>query len=370
MLVRGFKSLFCMFIICSLIMFLMPGYSFGTVIFEDNFDTQTNWQPHTLSNDTSPGGTSIECNTPGQICTPLPPTGWSYYRSTGFWWDSLYKDTIRITNQTGRGGSGKAYIVYNESNPGGSGDGWGADGQLEKLLSQDYPELYIRAWIYYQPGWQWNTGDDMMIKTLRVGHYNGTGNVFLNFTGGSNAPIFFYDFKHSNTWGTRYMTACRCEPKATNYYCNQGGGCDADGYYLPGQGTTPNPTSPGEPADGSWHCFEIHVKLNTYTGGVFNSDGIEEIYYDGQPLVQRTNIRWLGTGSDPNLGWNFVSLGGNAYNQFSAVENKAEQWYAIDDLVVSTSYIGPNYVIGGGSHDPDITPPVDPKGLAYRNNLY
>lgn len=32
--------------------------------------------------------------------------------------------------------------------------------------------------------------------------------------------------------------------------------------------------------------------------------------------------------------------------------DRAEQWYAIDDVVVSTSYIGPDYVIGG-----DVTAP-------------
>jgi len=60
------------------------------------------------------------------------------------------------------------------------------------------------------------------------------------------------------------------------------------------------------------------------------------------------------------VGWNMVSLGGNAFNLFSDTANKAEQWYALDDVVVSTEYLGPGYVIGSL----DATAPASPTGLS------
>ncbi len=50
-------------------------------------------------------------------------------------------------------------------------------------------------------------------------------------------------------------------------------------------------------------------------------------------------------------------------NMFTDVENKGEQWYAIDDVVVSTTPIQEDYQLGeGGQEDPPPQPetPVEP----------
>lgn len=115
---------------------LIPSVCTAGVIFEDNFDTQADWQPRPATNDASPGGATAGCDFNTANCTWPIPTGWNYFRSTGLWWGPTYPDTIRIKSTAddgtivGRGGAGKAFVVYNESNSGASGDGWGADGQL------------------------------------------------------------------------------------------------------------------------------------------------------------------------------------------------------------------------------------------------
>lgn len=377
-----------MFVLCT----VNADISDAKVIFEENFNNLDDWQPRAATNDVA--GT-VSCSLPDTVCTTLPPANWSFFRGTGLWWGPNYNDTVRITSQAGRGGSGKSFIVYNEANIGASGDGWGADGQLSKYFAQDYPELYIRAWTYYQPGWQWPSIDDMIVKTLRADHYTGTGEFYTNFSGGNNAPIALYYFKYSNTYGTQFTLNTRCEPKATNYNCSPA--YNPTPLTLPLKGTTYKPNEVGEPADGTWHRIDLHIKMNTYSNGAFNSDGVLESWYDGTLVQSKSDLRWLDTGSNPNWGWNAVSLGGNAYNSFSdnwvtgknyiigdrinfsgyvfvctqnhtfsnstkpslfstsAYWNKIEivkdrpieQWYAIDDVVISTTTIPQDYVIGG-----------------------
>lgn len=337
------KILFVVIIGAGLLSF---GDAFGTIYFSDHFNMQADWQPRPGTNDASPTGASSECGTPGQICNPLPPDNWSYYRTTGLWWDGAYNDTIRVARISkdgtvvDRGGSGKAFVVYNESNSGASGDGWGADGILTKHLGQDLDELYARVWIRTQAGWRWPAVEDMMVKMFRVYHYDGTGSIFLNGTAGNNAPLAFFDFKHSNTYGTRYMNTLRCSPQATSYFCTTAP--PADALLITGDAAS-LPNGKGELADTKWHSIEFHLKMNTFNAAnsTWNNDGIYELWYDGERKESHNGIQWKRDGSGITDGWNTISLGGNAYNTFTQPTDKGEQWYAMDDVVISSSYSGP-----------------------------
>lgn len=70
-------------------------------------------------------------------------------------------------------------------------------------------------------------------------------------------------------------------------------------------------------------------------------------------------------------GFRFVSISGNNMSWTTACSDgngsmsECEQWYSIDDPVVSTTYIGPSYVIGSGP-PPDTDPPVSPANLNVR----
>ena len=328
------------------------------VIFEDNFDSHDDWHPSPGVGDEGPSGASSECNSGD--CSSQVPQGWSYYRTTGMWWPPTYNDTIQVSNVAGRGSSGKAFIVHNEANAGASGDGWGADGILGKLFDQEYPELHIRIWFRTQDGWQWPTIVDQVGKVLRIGRYDGSGSIFQLSTGGNVAPLVFWDFKHSNSWGTRHVIAHRSAPADPDYFSISG--LDTDPYIIAGDSSS-EPDDIGMYADGNWHRLDYHVKINTYSGGQWNPDGIIRIYWDGALRHEETTVKWNNAGLNFGNGWNYIAIGGNAMNMFTDVENKGEQWYAIDDVVVSTTPIQEDYQLGeGGQEDPPPQPetPVEP----------
>ncbi|OFZ19069.1 MAG: hypothetical protein A2X94_09965 [Bdellovibrionales bacterium GWB1_55_8] len=311
-----------------------------TAIFSDNFDLQMDWQPRPATNDVSPAGASAACDFNTVNCSWSVPIGWSAFRSTGLWWGPIYQDTLRISNQEGRGGIGKAFVVYNESNNGASGDGWGADGQLTKLLNQDYEGAFARVWIKTQTGWKWPATNDMLIKMFRMYHFDRAGSFYTFFSSGKSCPIALWDFKHSNTYGTRGMNAFRGDPQETRYYMDGDSGTD---YLLKAGDSSIEPNDLGMLADGQWHSLEFYAKMNSYnaTNETWNADGIYQVWNDGELKFSRSNILWKSTGSDPSIGWNTIGLGGNAFNSYSDPATHGEQWYAMDDFVVSDHYSGP-----------------------------
>jgi hypothetical protein len=125
------------------------------------------------------------------------------------------------------------------------------------------------------------------------------------------------------------------------------GGDSVYNYYEGGnyQGTGTDFNDPGSPGDGEWHYYEWHVKINSAKGV---PDGVLEVWYDGTKLISVSNLAWWDNDYNDDgtwyrrdkRGWNCIMLGGNNFNVFSTAQLKEEQWYAIDDLVISTSYIG------------------------------
>lgn len=162
---------------------------------------------------------------------------------------------------------------------------------------------------------------------------------------------------------------------ATNYYCSQMVSQPVTKSFL----TTPSPTCTqitgwdGSSAtttsqslglwDGNWHTITLHAKLNSAPGV---NDGLYEVVYDGCQIKHLTNMGWIGVNGNIKAGWNMVTIGGNVFNNYMGIKDHvyrsgAEQWYAIDDVVVSTTAIPDDYVPGsspGGSNFP-----TAPKGL-------
>ncbi|EKE02437.1 MAG: fibronectin type III protein [uncultured bacterium] len=396
--------------------FMLPNLSNAAILFEDNFDSHADWSPKTVGsiNDNFPGSTaSYDFNSSSDAYGT--PANWSYFRATGIWWSPNYQETIQINNTAGHGigsadGVGKSFLVYNEAHIGSSGDGWGADGILSKLFPQDYPEIYARIWLRTQSGWKWDDNDDTMIKMFRIKHFDRSGSIYLNFSGGNNAPVYLWDFKHSNTWGTRWVNTLLCDPQATVYNCSNNG-VPGDGLFVAGDMNV-EPNAPGVLADGVWHKLDFHVKMNTYNSNdsIWNSDGVYQFSYDGVMKENYSNLQWKRTGSTEDVGWNAVDLGGNAFNNYNdtwldnysylvgdtvifnsynwvalqdhlstktgtsnrpgfgstaywqntgLISGQKEQWYAIDDVVVSTTEIPLDYEIGNS----DATAPAAPSGL-------
>lgn len=246
--------------------------------------------------------------------------------------------------------TGKALIIYNESDPTNPSAPWPGDGDLVKHFgSANYQELYIRFWTRVQPGWQWasngNSGGmaDPTLKFFRVGYDAGGENLFSM---SSHHPWMIFDWTNSYPSTNGFSISYRCDP--SDYYCETfSGGNDPNKYQ---EETVPIAIGYVF-SDGNWHMMDYHIKLNTV--GV--SNGLLNIAMDGHEIYSKTNVQWLEGGSTVE-GFNVVMFGGNSVNPFV---NQGEQWYAIDDVTISTSFVG-------GGAPPDVTAPAPPAGLNVR----
>lgn len=288
------------------------------VIFQDNFDTRPDWEP----------ASPTQC-VEGD-CSTSVLQGWTYYRSMGhFNTDSSPsgRNTINVSNEHFRGETGKGFTVWTESyTP------WSADGLLTVDLGQDYDEIFISCWIQMKPGWQWASNDDGQVKVFRAGHYDRSGNSFSYFSSGSSGPLYIFDLKNSINWGWRHSHSLRCDPQETDYYC--GGLYNEENAQYPGL-----PTFEQHLGDGTWHHLEIQLKTNTGSPGNWNQDGVVRYWYDGVEVWAVTDA-WFNRADAPGNGWNTVGIGGNQMNVFTDTTSGDEQWYVLDDVVVSTTRTG------------------------------
>ncbi|MFH0925536.1 MAG: putative Ig domain-containing protein [bacterium] len=191
-------------------------------------------------------------------------------------------------------------------------------------------------------------------------------------------------------------------------------------YFKDAQGNNKDFWDEGMMGDGKWHCWEFYLKMNSAVGV---ANGQKKFWLDGVPIpstefndlawsdktsvVVGTNGQdytcikrrkssdndrpvtgqdwqtyWQPSGStgegkewkadtyyglssdglspeNPRSYWNFVAIGGNNANYYAPNEEEAEQWYALDDLVISTKYIGPEYIIPKDApvnQSPDLSP--------------
>lgn len=291
---------------------------YGEIIFEENFDSQPDWNADN-SHTTECAGT----------CTTAPPN-WSNYRTV--------PGTSSLSNPTGSiqklpddlpdhsAGNGKVYLVYNQSV---SGVNWPGDSTLIKVLPQDYPELYVRLWIRTQANWK--TVASAQSKIFRAYHWDRTGNIFQFFSSGTVNPAYIWDWATTSSNNASYMNAYRCDPQETNYYCTAPGvpSYQLNDYYR-NWGIGPAGNSY---ADTQWHRYDVHLKMND----IGTNNGILEWWWDATLMESRTDVQWkAATGSSASIGWNTIAIGGNSNNNFSG-SVPADQWYAIDDIIVSSS---------------------------------
>ncbi len=100
--------------------------------------------------------------------------------------------------------------------------------------------------------------------------------------------------------------------------------------WLGGKGASSSNAQVFDTAEcGRWVCVEGHVKLNT----LGQSDGVFELFIDGQQEVSRKDINWVYSWGDYGINAVFLE---NHWNSGSSVEQ--ERYF--DDFVISTSPIG------------------------------
>lgn len=353
---------------------LFAGVANAAVVFETNFDAEDDW---TVTQPTASDGSCWAGS-----CGP-----WTGYYNGRSYCDPAMNNNFYIdaipgypTEESGTcyGGSGKCVTFWSEAC---TTTFVNSDGQFIKDLGQEYSTLYLRFKIRFQTGWTWaaDTGGNEypQHKLFHIQHFQdpnpwqyfganlgnqpvGSGGIQVDVTG---QAVGLYS-------GTRSY----CGPDGANYSCYYpynanivpdytwvSGTTDASGkdqldvtgdyfkrypYETWGSGT-------GRFGDGNWHTIEVMHKSNTWSGSDWNADGELKYWVDGVLQISRANVPWNVCDnssncaeSSPVRGWRVISIGGNTNNYFSA---GAEQWYAIDEVVVSTTYVGTDYTIGGSA---------------------
>ena len=343
------------------------------VIFSDNFDSQTDWTKTQSKVDTTWCWTGD--------CTPgAAPTGWTGYLNGR----SLCSDTAGYNNfyinaspgypestgNTCRGGSGKCLTFWSESC---APQFENSDGSLIVDLGVEYKTLYVRWYVRFQPGWVWGqTGEGVgapQHKFWHIQHY------------GSGLPWEYFGANEYNqplvSGGIQVDVVGQYTGiyQAIRGFCGEGG--PSNSCYYPNTGT-PNYSASwlfntndasgrnqldvdndyakryvyevwgsgtGKLGDENWHYIELMQQMNTWSGTAWNADGIIKIWIDGILQTSRSNISFnkasggYNAETNPVRGFRVISLGGNNNNYYAASGDR-EQWYAIDDVCISTDPIG------------------------------
>ncbi len=335
---------------CMLSFMAAPGYA--SVVFETNFDSNADWNSNGQfdGKECSPLGVG----SPSTCAASSYPENWSGFRSVPGY--GGLNPVVSIATPPYGGdhstGSGKTAVIRQESV---SGVNWPGDGMIIKYLGSEYSELYVQFWVRSQSAWQMPAVENYF-KFFRIQRKgNLATNWFDEFTQGVRpSPSMLVQPKNS-TYGWRHMDPLRGYPDDNGTVfrgvctdttvwngrtvCNYGVEQIEDPYEY--STPTKSPSDVGELFDGSWHKVVYHIKMNT----VGANDGILQMWIDGVQKTNATKLRWQASGTP--VGFNLVVFGGNGNNTFSS--SPADQWYAIDDVVVSTTPIAANYVIGGSS---------------------
>jgi len=370
-----------------------PINSYGAILFEDNFDYPYDWSPKQKKYPDS-----IEYWPANKVVgAPPPPAGYFCYRVGGSMFTHVGHNTLCIDSTNHRGTSGKGLTVWNESDD----RFWASDGILGILLDPNgngYEKLYIRFYMKFQPGWKWNTSNSPQQKMVRASHYsNDGGNPFSFFQLGNHHPIWIADLAkwEKGTDPIAYFASYGYENSGNPSLAVPPHQDNTNYFFQDKKGNKVDFWNNGMIGDGNWHCWEFYLKMNSAIGV---PDGEQKFWYDGKLVAEMKDLAWsdetsvvkgtngnkyccilrhqasennrpiTGTGwrkywqltgnkrqggewvpntyyglssSNPRSFWNFVAIGGNNFNAFAPNDKEAEQWYAIDDLVIADEYIGP-----------------------------
>ncbi|WP_417521358.1 hypothetical protein [Marinobacter sp.] len=337
------------------------------ILFEDNFDDQPDY---VASEDLNLNGWSFRRN--GEV-------EWS--ESKGFEGKHDAFEVVSTNRDKARGGVGKSFVAWRESyNPG--WNQFNSDGILLKQLSTGQDQLYVSFYVMFSPNWT----PAGQTKLFRVYSWDeASDSPFKFFSNGNAGPIFIWDYSYSDSYGVRNFHAYRGGPHGENYSFEGGDilglprnmvnlGDVSMSYTRDTIGMALNGGTPkikdkrngGFLSDNlsqpvrheqlfgraEWTKVAFFLKMNSEVG---KTDGALIQWIDDEVVFRNDKISWVGENvGNRMVKWNMVGIGGNDFFRAYPNENKHEEWYAIDDVFVST-------VI-----PPDVNfnnPPVAPEGI-------
>jgi hypothetical protein len=181
-----------------------------------------------------------------------------------------------------------------------------------------YREIYWRLYLKNQSGWTGGAADKLS-RALVMATSGWAEAAFGHCWGGDSDNLGLDPASGTDAAGTL---------KTTKYN---------DFANMRWLGWTPGPTPIFDAGHvGVWRCIECHMKLNDAGA----SNGVFELWIDGQLEAQKSGLNWLGSYSAYGINMVFFE---NYWNNGSPVA----QDRFFDNLVISTKPIGP--VASGGS---------------------
>ncbi|WP_404362247.1 hypothetical protein [Marinobacter sp.] len=347
------------------------------VIFEEDFDNQPDFT------------STMHTTTQSQYkdAHVLPDNWDALHQGTQWSPEKGYPDNhasleiLGSNSDKARGGAGKSMVNWRESYSMGWKN-WASDSQLLKLLPQQYDQLYVEFWIAFSSNWYGRqNASGFSSKLFRVGSWTGQGDVF-NGAGGELGPIFLWDYKRDN-YGIRNVTAYRGNPEEGNYFMNKsapefprfvsknfgshtlGEGMDdtdplvldqiMGGYLKDISSSVVIGHDQLFGAGQHWTKMGFYVKLNSAPN---MADGQLMIFVNGQRVLSLEAIPWIkGTEETKMRGWNYFAIGGNDYLQPYPNEQRFEDWYAIDDVVVRNDI--PSHLLSPSPSKEAPSPPTE-----------
>jgi hypothetical protein len=186
-----------------------------------------------------------------------------------------------------------------------------------------HPELWFRWYMRYQSGFQW-------VPASGPGGTSGGGpnyskNIYIWSTTMSN-PAVIFEYAYTDN----YRIYVQLNNGGTSLYGNSG-------WQTVQCGGNGNLTS-----NGSWHCFEAHIKADTN-----GSNGVAELWIDNVQQFSKSNVNFGTPG-----GWSMIELNSNCSNPANTGVN---YYIDYDDIAISTTgRIGPI----GTTPTPTPTPPA------------
>lgn len=244
-------------------------------------------------------------------------------------------------------------------------------GSIRKIFTAT-DEVYVSYWVKYGPNYTGSNKPyhphEFLIMTNENGVWDGPaythltayiehneGTPLLSIQDGMNIDLTKINQDLTNITESRSIAGCNGVPTAenTNYIdCYPVGG----GIYWNGKVWKTNQIyfqdTPGAYYKNNWHNVEAYFKLNTIFGGKGQPDGIIRYWYDGNLLIEKTNII-MRTAAYPNM----------KFNQFMIAPwigdgSPIDQTFWVDDLVVANSRPATQAI--------DTTPPSAPMGVVVQ----
>lgn len=229
-------------------------------------------------------------------------TGWGGWTTAGH----RNGDEIVAAANNPSGGGGKGFRHWR-------GDGTNVNGgSVRVVLPNPVTDMWIRFYMRYQAGFRFSP----LIYTKDL--YVNVGSV----------STFAVGFHGSDRFGISTISPSR----------------NIDG--SPGWTSV----NGGASADGNWHCYETHVKMNTSA-----ANGVAEVWVDGQAGPSARDVDF-----GRSAGWSYFALGENQ----STVTNGGDRYTDYDDVAVSTTgRIGCAAGAGGAPPPPVFGLPAAPQNV-------